>query len=530
MSALIDYFREPDNCLFHVFESDDIQLDLDENAVWFQGVKYIYRNWRDFHTAAVEYYESLYRFNKEKTSSYREHSSERQSDYPSREDARLDLLFSRCTEGNDDDAKVEKVETPPGDVNSFVPEHIQPGHPPVRSSGRPPEDFYRLFTAYAAVQLTGEESTPEAVHGSLHNNPSLARACGFTPGSKTAPLPSHRLLQQFDQIMTENGIWTMIQLDAVKNNLRDGTIEAERILVHDTTHHIAYSGFETVTYTNENGRQQKKSQSFLTKSCRCGDRENCPHPWEMSDNGAGTIVKHGGKMYWGHKSSIIGLPDQGVPLAALAMADSANHDSQSLPDTLEFMKTHFPELMNNAEYLLDDCAADSDILKQRIFNSFGLEVNCSVNPKRRKTIGAEDLPKGMQKLTPAGYLYCQAGHEMDFLGTRTGDGTFLYGPPRKNGNEICCRECPIREHCCRKNNSGGRRIAIRTGMLPHISPEAPPMAKRFQKRMKKRTAVERIIYRLKCRLGDRYLHKRGNHNYQATLDKSMFAFHLLIRL
>jgi hypothetical protein len=376
----------------------------------------------------------------------------------------------------------------------------------------------------------GEESTPEAVFNHLHNNPSLARACGFTPGCGTAPLPSRRLLQQFDQIMTENGIWTMIQLDAVKKNLFDGTVHGERNLVHDTTHHIAYSGFETVKYEDKNGKEKKKSQSHLTKSCRCEDRENCSHPWEMSDNGAGTVVKHGGKMYWAHKSSIIGLPDQGIPLIALATTDAASHDSQSLPETLEFMKTHFPELLAGADRLLDDSAADSDILKKRILDDFGLEINCGVNPKRRKNIGAEDLPPWMEKLTPAGYLYCQAGHEMDFLGTRNSDGTYMYGPPVKSGDEVCCGKCPLREQCCRKNNSTGRHVTILFGTLPHIPAENPPMAKRFQERMKKRPAVERMIYQLKCRLGDRYLHKRGNHNYQATLDKSMFAFHLLIRL
>ncbi len=530
MNALTEYWLEPDNSLLHVLESNDRHLSFDEHAVWFQGVKYIYQNWEDFLLPAVRYYESLYRFNQDKTSSYRENGRNGQSVEPDKDEARLELLFDRPTGGNEDAPKVEKMETPPEKINSFSPEQIRPGHPPVRLAGRPPEDFYRLFSAFTGVQLMGEESTPEAVFSHLHNNPSFARACGFTPGCKTAPLPSHRLLQQFDQLMTENGVWTMVQLETVKKNLADGTVKSEKNLVHDTTHHLAFSGFETVKYEDGKGKEQKKSQSHLTKSCRCGDRENCPHPWEMSDNGAGTIVKHGNKMYWGHKSSIIGLPDQGVPLAALAVADAASHDSQSLPETLEFMSTHFPEVMDGADRLLDDSAADSDALKEQIQRDFGLEVNCSVNPGRRKNLGAGELPAGMEKLTPAGYLYCQAGHEMDYLGTRNSDGTYIYGPPVKNGDEVGCDECPLREQCCRKNNSKGRHVTVPFQSLPHISPETPPMAKRFKERMKKRPAVERMIYQLKCRLGDRYLHKRGNHNYQATLDKSMFAFHLLIRL
>lgn len=136
----------------------------------------------------------------------------------------------------------------------------------------------------------------------------------------------------------------------------------------------------------------------------------------------------------------------------------------------------------------------------------------------------------MEKLTPAGHLHCQAGNTMDFLGIRRADGTFIYGPPVKNDDETHCAQCPLKAQCCRANNKNGRHVSIPFEMLPHISPENPPMAKRFTETMKKRTAVERMIYQLKCRLGERYLHKRGNHNYQATLDKSMIAFHLILNL
>ncbi len=274
-------------------------------------------------------------------------------------------------------------------------------------------------------------------------------------------------------------------------------------------------------------KTKKKSQSHMTKSCSCEDRETCSHPWELNDEGAGTVVKHGNKMYWAHKSSIIGLPDQGIPLVALAMTDGASHDSQALIDTIHFVKNNFPEMMNGLERILDDAAADSAPLKNEVLDEFKLKLCCSVNVKRKKTLDKSALPAGMEKLTPAGYLYCQGGHTMDYLGVRQKNGNFLYGPPVKNGNEVVCQKCPLREQCCRRNNTTGRHVSIPFDKLPHISPENAPMGKRFNQTMKKRPAVERMIYQLKCRLGERYLHKRGNHNYQSTLDKSMLAFHLL---
>jgi len=126
MNALTEYWYEPENCLFHVFESDDLHLSCDEDAVWFRGVEYIYRNWEEFLSAAVKYYESLYQFNKDKTSSYRQNASHRQSGEPNREDAGLDMLFKRPTGSSGETAKVQKVETPPETVDPLSPTKSDP--------------------------------------------------------------------------------------------------------------------------------------------------------------------------------------------------------------------------------------------------------------------------------------------------------------------------------------------------------------------------------------------------------------------
>jgi hypothetical protein len=109
--------------------------------------------------------------------------------------------------------------------------------------------------------------------------------------------------------MTDAGIWDRIKLSEVKANLATGVIRAKKELVGDTTHYHAYSGFETVRYEDEKRNEQKKSQSKPPKNCRCADWESCSHEWELRDEGAGTLVKSGRKMIWGHKASIIGLPE-----------------------------------------------------------------------------------------------------------------------------------------------------------------------------------------------------------------------------
>ena len=55
------------------------------------------------------------------------------------------------------------------------------------------------------------------------------------------------------------------------------------------------------------------------------------------------------------------------------------------------------------------------------------------------------------------------------------------------------------------------------------------MSKTFQAMMTRRPAVERMIKRLKCDLGDETLSKRSNRCFQAYLDKTLLAFHILLR-
>ncbi len=378
----------------------------------------------------------------------------------------------------------------------------------------------------------GMDATPENVYNNLCGNPSFARACNFTQPSahtdRQSDIPSLRKIEQFDQVMSENGLWAEAKNDTIEENFRQGLIHPEKNIVHDTTHHLAFSGFETVKYSNKNGKPCKKSQSHLTKKCSCPCKEDCSHSWELSDEGAGTVVKKHKVYHWAHKSTIIGLPDQGIPIISQAMTDSAGHDSTSIIESMEKLTQRFPEVAKAADNLLDDSAADDPQLKKLVEKKFDIKLRCHINPRRRKTLTEKNLPKAMATLTPTGTLRCNQGHQMDYQ-TKREDAGYYYGPPRDQQGENRCHTCPIKSQCCHRDNTDGRHVTIPFEKLPSVSKEDPQMAKRFRKTMKKRPAIERMIYRLKCILGDRYLSKRGNHNYQASLDKAMLAFHFLLR-
>jgi hypothetical protein len=101
--------------------------------------------------------------------------------------------------------------------------------------------------------------------------------------------------------------------------------------------------------------------------------------------------------------------------------------------------------------------------------------------------------------------------------------------PASDDGSIMCNSCEHQEECCPHANSCGRTVNISYYLLPHIDETDPPMSKRFKATMTKRPSVERMIKRLKCDLGDDRLTKRGNSAFQAYLDKTLIAYHILLR-
>src|SRR3990172_5998642 len=133
------------------------------------------------------------------------------------------------------------------------PESIAPGKAPLRLGGKRPKCFFALLKSFLGATIMGFPAEPEWVYMLLKSNPSFARVCGFVPRNVrdeycSEHIPSLRKLEQFDQVMTESGIWAKIKGEEAKENIKSGVIRKEKELVGDTTHYYAYSGFETVVY------------------------------------------------------------------------------------------------------------------------------------------------------------------------------------------------------------------------------------------------------------------------------------------
>jgi len=411
-------------------------------------------------------------------------------------------------------------------------DQIAPGITPNRLGGKKPKCFFAMFKSFVGTSTMGFAPEPENVYALLTSNMSFARVCGLVPKGTDAKywykyVPSLRKLEQFDQIMTEYGLWSKAKWDHVRENIDNKIIHKENELVGDTTHYHAHSVFKTVEYIDSKGKEKKKSQSKTTKKCRCEDVNNCPHPWGLADEGAGTITKAHNRYIWGHKASILGLPLQGIPLDAVAVSDAATHDGETLYPHVVRLFENLPQVGPWIDTVLYDGAADTQRLKEKFDKDLNIRLRASLNPRRRKSVTI-NLPRGMEKITPYGTLFCNAGYEMDYKGMRYESEKFIYHAPTDDNGCSVCLSCDQKSICCRLSKKG-RVVTLPFSVLPHIDPKDPPMAKRFKAMMTHRPSVERMIKRLKCDLSDDRLKKRCNAAFQAYLDKTMIAFHILLR-
>jgi hypothetical protein len=419
--------------------------------------------------------------------------------------------------------------------------------------GRSPTDFVFLVRAFMGVAVMGLPPDPAMVHTILTSNPAFARLCGFKyeiaeKGQViTDNVPSLRKLEEFDQILTEAGLWASIRERAVRENLASGCVPFEDELVADTTHYRADSGFVVSKVLVESGKsassveegdtatppqrkrrkRERRAVPRVAKRCGCAEKEHCTHDFVPTDDGAGVVTKGAGskKHYWAHKASIIAFGRTQIPIDAVPVSYAGTNDGLTLVPHLERVKRLYPEIFEHVKRVLADGAyqtADN----QAGVAALGPKLVAPINPRGTKPKPAEGFP-GIKHFTGAGVPVCEEGHELTFVGRRLEEHHFLWGAPRDKHGEIACTACPLRETCC-PDAKNGRTLTTKAADFPQIDWDLPQHSATHKKTYARRTAVERVINVLKLDLNRDRLTKRDNVNFQARLDKSVLAIHLLI--
>jgi hypothetical protein len=239
------------------------------------------------------------------------------------------------------------------------------------------------------------------------------------------------------------------------------------------------------------------------------------------------VVKSANKMYWAHKASTLVFPQQGVLLDAGALRDAASHDSTSLLESVERLVDAHALRHGRINKALDDGAADDGTVKAQMKRRWEIELMTPINPRRRKA-QKQDLARGLEQITAMGTPVCRHGFPFDFVGCRHEDERVIFRAPNDATGTPVCTDCSVRSECYR-GERGARQVTIAFERLPWIDPAHPQLSWRFQNEMALRTAIERVHKQMKHDLGSEEFSKRGNDAFQARLDKTLWATHVLLR-
>jgi hypothetical protein len=215
--------------LIHTVDEDDQLLVNSPDAQWYRILKYFPD--MDYRQIAADYYNSLYHFNKTRTVD----RAEQHVNDEDKQQATQRLLFERATMNNSTPVIYEQ-DLRPSIEQIVTPEQIGPGITPDRIGGKKPKCFFAMFKSFTGASIMGFAPEPENVHALLTSNLSFARVCGFVPKGADENywykyVPSLRKLEQFDQIMTEYGLWSKAKWDHVRQNIDNKIIDKENELV-----------------------------------------------------------------------------------------------------------------------------------------------------------------------------------------------------------------------------------------------------------------------------------------------------------
>jgi hypothetical protein len=310
--------------LIHIVESDDLFLADQPDVLWFDVLRSL--DYHQFQATAARYYERLYTFNqqqKEQRIQRRENPPAANPETPSQATRRL--FEERATVDKQSPALYQRPE-PEAPLIRVLPREVAPGVTPLRWAGRPAKCFFSMLYAFLGTTLAGQPAEPQFVYQRLMENPAFARTCGFTirrPGKpeRQRDVPSLRKLQQFDQLMTTNGLWEELALNRVAANLREGRFEREDTLVHDTTHYHAYSSKQMVELPKTNHADAGQTAA---------SSEDSPAPAAQASPPVPVVKMAGGPVVVG-QTKVVRVPAGQTPLVPVAAAAEPAGSSGARP-------------------------------------------------------------------------------------------------------------------------------------------------------------------------------------------------------
>jgi len=384
-----------------------------------------------------------------------------------------------------------------------------------KGAGRKPQRFIAYVKAIELAPILHIEQNMEAIGLHLRVNSEFLSACGFHYP------PSVRALQDFDQIMSETGLWERLRDEAYQINVDKGLIDEakEDTLCIDNTHVLAHS-----------------TPKKVVKECReCPYFDSCTDK-VSTDETADWYVKSKCKMFYAHQVGMSQLATSGAPFERVVLS-GRQYEPDSLDPLLKQGKAKHEHM--NFNKTIGDGIFNANPCRETVESYYpGGELYAPVNPKGRLK-EYEDPARGIAKVSKYGSVVCIAGHKMVFLTKDENQQSYVFGCPVFNaearlklthmGIDVSSISCQCKEQCCPRALQG-RIYRVSRDKLKAVNWDMPQFSFRFHMVYKVRTKIERLFGRMKKRFKMGIVYRRGIKKIEAHIDKFMALMHIVANL
>lgn len=373
-----------------------------------------------------------------------------------------------------------------------------------RNAGRKPQDFMPLLKSFNCARYMDIEVNSRTVCSLLNSNPAFLERMGY----KDNRPPSYRVIDRFDQVMTEYELWEKVAYLAIDTNIKEKVIDKdmECFLIVDTTHVPA-----------------KARKDKFVKPCReCIFTKTCQ--WKVpTDDNAGILSKSATERYYAHKVGLSTPARSALPIGWF-VDRGERFDGRFLEPLLDQFIERY--LQFEITHVIANGTFNSEENKEITRAKLSAHLVAPINPRRCKEILSP--ARGIKKITKYGQPICLADLGMVLHTRSLKSREYIWVCAKLHPESPEYEEgfvCEFKERCSKGRY--GRAYRTKADSFPQINWELPQFSKEAQGLLALRTTIERDISWLKQGLKMESLWKRGKKNVIAHVAKCLTSMHIV---
>lgn len=374
-----------------------------------------------------------------------------------------------------------------------------------KGAGRKPQNFMPLLKSFICARYMDMEANSRTTCSLLNSNPAFLERVGY----KDNIPPSYRVIDRFDQVLTEYNLWERITYIAIDTNIKDKVINPkdECLIIVDTTHIPA-----------------KARKDKIIKPCReCIFSKTCQ--WRVpTDDNAGVLTKSKTEKYYAHKVGLSTPSRSALPISWF-VDRGERYDGRFLEPLLNQFIERYP-LFENISHVIGNGTFGSKENKEITMAKLKAKLVTPINPRRCKEI--QNPARGIKKITKYGQPICIADFPMVLHTRSVKTKEYIWVCAKFHPESPAYEEdfvCEFKERCSKGRY--GRAYRTKAEAFPQIDWELPQFSKEGKGLLALRTTIERDISWLKEGLKMESLWKRGKKNVIAHVAKCLLSMHIV---